>query len=88
MVLMTEQKRIILITEFIEQKLRKENELKFYEKELMELTTKIGYLRQEVTLTNTIINIIKHEQVIDIAESLQSNDNMLIGKGDSGDKKI
>ena len=85
---MTEQKRIILITEFIEQKLRKENELKFYEKELMELTTKIGYLRQEVTLTNTIINIIKHEQVIDIAESLQSNDNMLIGKGDSGDKEI
>jgi hypothetical protein len=88
MVLMTEQKRIILISEFIETKLRKENELKFYEKELLELQTKIGYLRQEVTLTNTIINIIKHETVIDIAESLQSNDNMLIGKGESSDKKI
>jgi len=85
---MTEQKRIILISEFIETKLRKENELKFYEKELSELQSKIGYLRQEVTLTNTIINIIKHETVIDIAESLQSNDNMLIGKGESSDKKI
>lgn len=85
---MTEQKRIILISEFIETKLRKENELKFYEKELAELQSKIGYLRQEVTLTNTIINIIKHETVIDIAESLQSNDNMLIGKGESSDKKI
>ena len=83
---MTEQKRIILITEFIEQKLRKEKELDYYEKELLELQTKIGYLRQEVGLTNTIINMIKHEQVVDIAESLTSNDNLLIPQGKNDDK--
>jgi len=83
---MTEQKRIILITEFIEQKLRKEKELDYYEKELLELQTKIGYLRQEVGLTNTIINMIKHEQVVDIAESLISNDNLLIPQGKNDDK--
>ena len=83
---MTEQKRIILISEFIEQKLRKEKELDYYEKELIELQTKIGYLRQEVGLTNTIINMIKHEQVVDIAESLSSNDNLLIPQGKNDDK--
>lgn len=82
---MTEQKRIILITEFIEQKLRKEKELDYYEKELLELQTKIGYLRQEVGLTNTIINMIKHEQVVDIAESLATNDNLLIPQGKNDD---
>ena len=49
---------LILISEFLEQKLRKEQELEFYLKELDELQRKIGYLKQEVSLTNTIINIL------------------------------
>jgi len=75
---MTEEKRIILISEFIETKLRKEKELEYYLKELRELETKILYLRQEVGLTNTIINMIKSEKVLDIAEHFAStNDNIL-----------
>ena len=54
---LSEEKKLILITDFIEQKLRKEKELEFYLKELAELERKIGYLRGEVDLTNTIINI-------------------------------
>ena len=65
----TDQK-LILITDFIEQKLRKEKELEFYEKELVELQTKIGYLRREVDLTNTIINLIKTETVYDVKEQM------------------
>jgi len=74
-----QESKLILITEFIEQKLRKEQELEFYLKELAELNRKIGFLRGEVDLTNTIINMIKREQVYDIKEEMISNnENKLI----------
>ena len=73
--------KLILITEFIEQKLRKEQELEFYVKELDALNRKIGFLRGEVSLTNTIIDIIKREQVYDIEENMIANNtDKLIGK--------
>jgi len=75
-----QESKLILITEFIEQKLRKEQELEFYLKELTELNRKIGFLRAEVDLTNTIINMIKREQVYDIKEEMiANNENKLIG---------
>jgi hypothetical protein len=76
---MSEEQRIILISDFIEQKLRKEQELEFYLKELEELQRKIGYLRHEVSLTNTIINMIKTETVYDIKEQMieRHNDNLI-----------
>ena len=81
---LSEEQKLILITDFIEQKLRKEKELEFYLKELEELQRKIGYLRNEVSLTNTIINMIKTEQVYDIKEHmLEKQDNNLL----PGDKK-
>jgi hypothetical protein len=74
-----QESKLILITEFIEQKLRKEQELEFYLKELAELNRKIGFLRGEVDLTNTIINMIKREQVYDIKEEMiANNENKLI----------
>lgn len=81
---MSEEQRIILITDFIEQKLRKEKELEFYVKELEELQRKIGYLRQEVNLTNTIIDMIKGEMVYDIKEGMleKANDNLLTKRED------
>lgn len=64
------------MSDFIEQKLRKERELEFYEKELQELSIKIGFLRREVHLTNTIINMIKTENVVDFKDQLMfSNEN-------------
>ena len=81
---MTDESKLILITEFIEQKLRKEQELEFYLKELTELNRKIGFLRAEVDLTNTIINMIKSEQVYDIKDNMiANNENKLIGKKSS-----
>ena len=80
---LSEEKKLILITDFIEQKLRKEKELEFYLKELAELERKIGYLRGEVDLTNTIISMIKGEQMRDIREEfLQRYDNQLLKKDD------
>ena len=76
---MSNESRLILITDFIEQKLRKEQELEFYLKELSELERKIGWLRREVDLTNTIIGMIKTETVYDIKEEmLANNENRII----------
>ena len=74
---LSEEQKLILITDFIEQKLRKEKELEFYLKDLEELQRKIVYLRNEVSLTNTIINMIKTEQVYDIQENLLQKDNVI-----------
>jgi hypothetical protein len=76
--MMSDEQKLILISDFIEQKLRKEQELDFYLQELEELQRKIGWLRREVDLTNTIINMIKHEQVYDIKEQMLANENNVI----------
>jgi len=83
---LSEESKLILITDFIEQKLRKEQELEYYLKELTELNRKIGFLRQEVNLTNTIINMIKAEQVHDVKERMVERlDNQIIrGNDDLG----
>ena len=82
---MSEEQRIILISDFIEQKLRKEQELDYYLKELEELQRKIGYLRREVDLTNTIITMIQGEMVYDIKEQMleKHNDNLIGNNNES-----
>ena len=83
---MSEESKLILITDFIEQKLRKEQELEYYLQELTELNRKIGFLRHEVDLTNTIIKMIKAEQVHDVKERMVERlDNQIIrGNNDLG----
>jgi hypothetical protein len=77
-----EKNTIILIADVLEQKLRKEKELEYYLRELEDLQRKIGYLRKEVDLTNTIINMIKAEQVHDVKERMVERlDNQII-RGD------
>ena len=80
------EKKLILITDFIEQKLRKESELEFYLEELGKLEKKIGYLRSEVSLTNTIISMIKGEKVYDIKDTMLTNSKSLLLKTDKDDK--
>lgn len=70
---MSDEKRIILISDFIEQKLRKEQELEYYLNELAELQVKIGHLKREVDLTNTIIDMIKAEKV----QMIKANHNLI-----------
>jgi len=74
---MSEEGKLILITDFIEQKVRKEKELEFYMRELEKLNTKISYLRTEVDLTNTIIGMIKGEMVYDIKEQMIENTELI-----------
>ena len=63
--------KIILLSDYIEQKVRKEKELEYYTKELEELQRKMFWLRKEIQLTNVIIYIVEKEKVIDIQEYLE-----------------
>ena len=54
----------------IDQRLRKEKEIEYYEKELEEITKKLFFLKKEKDLTELIINIIQNEKVIDVRENI------------------
>jgi len=63
-------RKILFITDLIDQRLRKEKEIEYYEKELQEITKKLFFLKKEKDLTELIINIIQNEKVIDVRENL------------------
>ena len=68
---MVDDRKIVLLTDFIEQKVRKEKELEFYTSQLEELQKKMFFLRKEIQLTNYIIEIVENEKVLDIREYLE-----------------
>lgn len=63
-------KKIVFLTDLIEQKLRKEKEIEYYENKLKEITDKLFFLKKEQDLTSLIINVIQHEKITDIKEFL------------------
>ena len=65
---MSEESRIIVLTDLIEQKLRKEKEIEFYQKQLLEFQVKIQHLQKDVDLTKLIIDVITSDSVIDIKD--------------------
>lgn len=68
---MTEERKLILLSDFLETKLRKEKELEFYERELAKLQRKMFWLKRDIDLNNTIIDLIKKEAVLDIREEIE-----------------
>lgn len=52
---------ILSLVDIIEQKLRKEKELEYYEEVLKKLQKKMFFLKKEIQLTNFIINAIQNE---------------------------
>jgi hypothetical protein len=66
-----ESPKLILLADIIEQKVRKERELEFYEKELVKLQEKMYWIRREIDLNTTIIDIIKRDNVIDFKENME-----------------
>lgn len=65
-----------MLTDFIEQKVRKERELEFYEEELRKLEEKLYWLRREISLNQTIIDIIQRDAILDLKE--QAEEKLLI----------
>lgn len=65
-----EEKKIILLSDFIDTRIRKEKELEFYQKQLEEIQQKMYWLKRDLDLTNTIIELIENENVVDIRAHL------------------
>ena len=61
--MMTKENRIILLSEVLESKLRKERELEYYQRELNRIQERIGMLNQDLNLTKVIIEMIEAETV-------------------------
>jgi hypothetical protein len=66
--------KIILITDLIEEKLRKEQELEFYELEMQKLLIRMSYVRQEIGLTEVIIKMIELEEIPDILKNIKEQE--------------
>ena len=67
---MSEDRKILFITDLIDQRLRKEQEITYYEKELQKIEERLFFLRKEKELTQFIIDIIDKEKVVDIREQM------------------
>jgi predicted restriction endonuclease len=62
--------KVIILTDLLDTRARKEKELQFYAEQLKELQQKMYYIQKEITLTNDIISMIRNEKVLDIREHL------------------
>ena len=76
------ESNIISIADFLEQKLRKEQELKFYEKQLEELQNKMFFVKKDIEVTNLVIEIINDESR-DILRVLREDKFLLEQKHES-----
>ena len=66
---------IIELSDILEQKLRKERELIFYEAQLAHLVVKMQLVKKEIEITNIIIDLVNQEKIIDIQEYLDKKEH-------------
>lgn len=66
--------KIVLLNDIIEQKVRKEKELEYYQEQLRELERKMWFLQKEIQVTNLCIEIIESEKADIVSRRLISND--------------
>ena len=59
---------IISLTDLIESRLKKQQEIEYYQQTLNRLTQKIGELNTEVSITTIIIDMIESERVLTLDE--------------------
>jgi hypothetical protein len=66
---------IIELSDILEQKLRKERELTFYETQLAQLLLRMQTIRKEIEITNMIIELVSDENIIDIQDYIKSKEH-------------
>lgn len=65
---------ILLLSDIIEQKIRKEKELEFYQDQLEQLEKKMWFIRKEIEVTNLCIEVIQKEKADILSGRLLNND--------------
>jgi hypothetical protein len=63
---MTEESKVIIISDLLDTRARKEKELAFYNDQLKELQAKMYWVKKEIDLTTDIINMIEKEKMLDL----------------------
>ena len=66
-----DKKFIINISDLYDEKERKQKELEFYTKELDKLMLRLGMLQHEIGVTETIINMIEGEYLVDLKQAIE-----------------
>ena len=59
---------VISLTELIESRLKKQQEIEYYQETLIKLQKRIGELDKEVSITSLIIDMIETERVLTLDE--------------------
>ena len=67
-------KKIIFITDLIESKVQKQREIEKYESQLKVIEERLFFLRKEKEITETILELIEHEKIIDLRNYMIEND--------------
>ena len=62
---------IVDLADILKHKRRKEDELEFYQKELKKLQFRMSMVQREIGLTETIINMIEKENVVDLVDIMK-----------------
>lgn len=60
---------IVIITDVLEMKTRKEEELAYYQQQLDKLIEKMRWVQKEIDVTNHIIELIEKEKIIDVSNN-------------------
>lgn len=63
--------KIIVLSDLIDSRARKEKELRYYEEQLKLLNEKMYWIRREIDLTSSIIELIEKEKILDLKEHLK-----------------
>ena len=66
-----DKKFIINISDLYDEKERKQKELEFYTEELDKLMLRLGMLQHEIGVTETIINMIEGEYLVDLKQAIE-----------------
>ena len=71
----TNDPRIIMLQDLLEDQASKKAELEYYEHALKDLLFRMGMIRDEIRITETIIQIIKSEKADIIKNFIRSKDD-------------
>ena len=66
--------KIIFITDLIESKINKQREIEKYESQLKVIEEKLFFLRKEKEITETILDLIEHEKIMDLKNYMLEDD--------------
>tara|TARA_Y100000994_G_C15400852_1_gene321633 strand:- start:204 stop:425 length:222 start_codon:yes stop_codon:yes gene_type:complete len=66
--------KIIFITDLIESKINKQREIDKYESQLKIIEEKLFFLRKEKEITETILELIEHEKIMDLKNYMIEDD--------------